>query len=284
MALWRHLRLERGVHLPDAVPLRQVSRHRKQQKRYRLAVIRNAQKVLWFPADQIRTCHQSQNGQGVRRRDAGSATRARRRGDRIGPLAAMGICILIFTPNFRFARERISARRSTDQVPDQKNLFLGLGNSRLSRSVLPSYSRRRIPRRCNSGTTRSTKSSSPPGRYGNCIVKPSEPSVISHSSISSAIVTGVPTIASPEWPPRRCASCRTVRFSRFARSIARCRPLFKALLSGMSGSGPSGSNFDASWPSAIDSEAEMLPIVNEQLQRRGVRLAAILRAALAFPD
>src|SRR5438105_6639287 len=29
--------------------------------------------------------------------------------------------ILIFTPNFRFARERISARWSTDQVPDQKN-------------------------------------------------------------------------------------------------------------------------------------------------------------------
>src|SRR5213080_1408083 len=54
--------------------------------------------------------------------------------------------ILIFTPNFRSARERISARWSTDQVPDQKNLFLGLGNSRLSRSVLPSYSRRRIPR------------------------------------------------------------------------------------------------------------------------------------------
>src|SRR5262245_12100476 len=63
---------------------------------------------------------------------------------------------------FRFARELISARWSTDQV-DQKNLFLGLGNSRLSRSVLPSYSRRRIPRLCNSGTTRSTKSSSPPG-------------------------------------------------------------------------------------------------------------------------
>jgi hypothetical protein len=38
MALWRYLRLERGVHLPDAVPLRQVSRQRKQQKRYRLAL------------------------------------------------------------------------------------------------------------------------------------------------------------------------------------------------------------------------------------------------------
>ena len=29
--------MERGVHLPDAVPLRQVTRQRKQQKRYRLA-------------------------------------------------------------------------------------------------------------------------------------------------------------------------------------------------------------------------------------------------------
>src|SRR5207245_753683 len=147
-----------------------------------------------------------------------------------------------------------SPRVRSWSVSAQKNRLTGRGRPRFSRSVLPSYSRRNRPRRCNSGTTRSTKSSSPPGRYGNCIVKPSEPSVISHSSISSAIVTGVPTIASPEWPPRRCASCRTVRFSRFARSIARCRPLFEALLSGMSGSGPSGSNFDASWPSAIDSE------------------------------
>jgi hypothetical protein len=32
--------LERGVHLPDAVPLRQVTRQRKQQKRYRLALSR----------------------------------------------------------------------------------------------------------------------------------------------------------------------------------------------------------------------------------------------------
>ena len=45
---------------------------------------------------------------------------------------------------------------------------------------------------------RSTKSSSPPGRYGNITVKPSVPSVASHSSISSAMVLGVPTIASPE--------------------------------------------------------------------------------------
>ena len=30
--------------------------------------------------------------------------------------------------------------------------------------------------------------------------------------------------------------------------------------------------------------AEMLPIVNEQLQRAGFRLAAVLKAALGFPD
>ena len=51
--------LERGVHLPDAVPLRQVTRQRKQQKRCRLAPSRNARKGLRFPADRIRTCHQS---------------------------------------------------------------------------------------------------------------------------------------------------------------------------------------------------------------------------------
>ena len=46
----------------------------------------------------------------------------------------------------------------------QKNRFAGRGRPRFSRSVLPSYSRRNRPRRCNSGTTRTTKSSSPPGR------------------------------------------------------------------------------------------------------------------------
>ena len=52
-----------------------------------------------------------------------------------------------------------------------------------SRKVLPSYSRRKRPRRCSSGTTLSTKSSSPPGRYGNMTLKPSLASVTSHSSI-----------------------------------------------------------------------------------------------------
>jgi hypothetical protein len=41
--------------------------------------------------------------------------------------------------------------------------------------------------------------------------------------------------------------------------MARSRPLFDALLSGiLSGSGASGSNFEASCPSAIESEAMAL--------------------------
>ena len=91
------------------------------------------------------------------------------------------------------------------------------------------------------------------------MVKPSEALVSSHSSISSAIVFGVPTMASPPKPPSRCASWRTVRLSRLPSAMARSRPLLLALLSGISsGSGPSGSNFEASWPSAIDSEAMAL--------------------------
>jgi hypothetical protein len=39
----------------------------------------------------------------------------------------------------------------------------GRDNPRLSRSVVPSYPRRNNARRCNSGTTSRTNSSSPPG-------------------------------------------------------------------------------------------------------------------------
>ena len=46
----------------------------------------------------------------------------------------------------------------------EKKRFSGRGRPRFSRRVLPSYSVRNMPRRCSSGTTRSTKSSSPPGR------------------------------------------------------------------------------------------------------------------------
>ena len=40
--------------------------------------------------------------------------------------------------------------------------------------------------------------------------------------------------------------------------MTRSRPLLLALLSGISGSGPSRSKLEASWPSAIDSEAMAL--------------------------
>src|SRR6476659_7664157 len=143
---------------------------------------------------------------------------------------------------------------ATDLLRSKKR-FSGRGNPRFSRKVLPSYSRRNRPRRCSSGMTPRTKSSRPPGRYGNMMVKPSLARVSIHSSISSAMVFGVPTMANPEEPPMRWASWRTVRLSRFAAAIARSRPLLLALLSGISGSGPSGSNFEASVPSAIESEA-----------------------------
>ncbi len=45
-----------------------------------------------------------------------------------------------------------------------KKRFSGRGRPRFSRNVVPSYSVRKSPRRCSSGTTLSTKSSSPPGR------------------------------------------------------------------------------------------------------------------------
>ena len=52
---------------------------------------------------------------------------------------------------------------------------------------------------------------------------------------------------------------RTVRLSlRLASSTIRSRPLLLALLSGISGWGPSGSKRDASWPSAIESDAMAL--------------------------
>jgi hypothetical protein len=78
-----------------------------------------------------------------------------------------------------------------------KKRFSGRGSPRFSRSVSPSYSRRKMPRRYSSGTMRSTKSSRPPGTYGNMMLNPSQPSLISHSSIWSAIIAGVPTIANP---------------------------------------------------------------------------------------
>jgi hypothetical protein len=55
-----------------------------------------------------------------------------------------------------------------------KNRFSGRGRPRFSRRVRPSYSRRKRSRRCGSGTTRSTKSSRPPGTHGKMMLKPSQ--------------------------------------------------------------------------------------------------------------
>ena len=49
---------------------------------------------------------------------------------------------------------------------DSKNRFFGRGRPRFSRSVLPSYSRRNRPRRCNSGTTRVDEIVEPAGQVG----------------------------------------------------------------------------------------------------------------------
>ncbi len=57
-----------------------------------------------------------------------------------------------------------------------KKRFSGRGRPRFSRRVRPSYSRRNRLRRCSSGTTRSTKSSRPPGTQGNMMLKPSQAS------------------------------------------------------------------------------------------------------------
>ena len=65
-----------------------------------------------------------------------------------------------------------------------------------------------------------------------------------HGGCSHEGVTGIAT------EPLRQLS--TVRFSRLARSMTRSRPLLLALVSGMSGNGPSGSNLEASCPRAIE--------------------------------
>src|SRR5581483_8443628 len=51
-----------------------------------------------------------------------------------------------------------------------KKRFSGRGRPRFSRKVGPSYSVRKMPRRCSSGTRSSQNSSSAPGRYGNWMV------------------------------------------------------------------------------------------------------------------
>ncbi len=137
-----------------------------------------------------------------------------------------------------------------------KNLFFGRGSPRCSRSVVPSYSFLNSPLRCSSGTNRSATSFNPCGRNGITTVNPSQPPSSSHVPISSAILSGVPTNARPEYPPSRCASCLTVNPSAFASLSTLSLAVCEAFVAGISsGSGPSGSKPDASVPNAIDREA-----------------------------
>src|ERR1700674_2273683 len=77
----------------------------------------------------------------------------------------------LFVPGDRAPHSGNGARRpqpaaslAAFRLSFSKNRFRGRGKSRFSRSVVPSYSRRKIPRLCSSGTILSTTSSSPPGR------------------------------------------------------------------------------------------------------------------------
>ena len=74
-------------------------------------------------------------------------------------------------------RRRVTTSDDNQNPRFAKKRFSGRGRPRFSRKVLPSYSRRNRPRRCSSGTTRSTKSSRPPGTHGNMMLKPSQASL-----------------------------------------------------------------------------------------------------------
>ena len=119
------------------------------------------------------------------------------------------------------------------ELRSEKKRFSGRGRPRFSRSVLPSYSRRKMPRRCNSGTTRSTKSSRPAGRKGNMMLKPSQASaeqpllhlVGDHRRRAQQRGAAVAAEALGKLAHRQVV--------RFARSMARSRPLLLALVSGI---------------------------------------------------
>jgi len=66
---------------------------------------------------------------------------------------------------------------------------------------------------------RPTKTSSPAGRAAGMMLKPSAAPVSNHWPIVAATCSGVPAnVRCPRPPPSLPISCRTVRFSRCARS------------------------------------------------------------------
>ena len=87
-------------------------------------------------------------------------------------------------------------------------------------------------------------------------------------------------MASPEKPPSRCASWRTVRFSRCASAIARSRPLLLWLLSGMSGSGPSGSKLRGVVAERDRKRCDRVRVVDEAVEPR----ALLARRLHGFAD
>ena len=88
-------------------------------------------------------------------------------------------------------------------------------------------------------------------------LKPPEALVSSHSSIWSAIVPGVPTKKPGRYSHRHARGPAVAPSGSPAAPVpgSAHRALWLALLSGIPGSGPSGSKPDASWPSAIESAA-----------------------------
>jgi len=74
---------------------------------------------------------------------------------------------------------------------DSKNLFLRPRQAQILQQRLAFvFGAEKFRAAAGSGTTLSTKSSRPAGRKGKHDVKPSEPKLISHSSIWSAMVFG----------------------------------------------------------------------------------------------
>ena len=102
----------------------------------------------------------------------------------------------------------------------------GNGTPRFCRSIAPSYSVRNRPRRCNSGTTRSTNSLSAPGTCGGNRLKPSAAFSTNHCSSWSAIVCGRadqgPMILGDRRPHRDLPQASDFRGAPAGRSSAAC--------------------------------------------------------------
>ena len=121
--------------------------------------------------------------------------------------------------------------------------------------MLPSYSVRKTPRSCSSGTTLSANSPSPSGVMCGTRMNPSLASAWTYSSMVAATVSGVPMkfcrpvtsmITSRSERPLAAASsrhcCAVAIGSVYIRTLARPRAMvFSPTTGSIAGSGPSGS-------------------------------------------